>query len=204
MTAAVVAAAAAASRNATFEGIPQDRITLGRPDAPVTLVEFADLQCPFCAQYSTQVLPGLIEKYVRTGKVKMELRLIPILGDDSRTAADWAAAAALQNRTWQFSEAFFENQGQEGSGYVNEEFLTGIAEQVDGLDVDKVKEQQGSDEAAAIVRESQQAGEHGDVQRHPVVRSGARTRALEALELTALEASQFEQRIDALLAEGGG
>jgi protein-disulfide isomerase len=190
--------------NQTFEGIPQDRITLGRPNAPVTLVEFADLQCPFCAQYSTQVLPTLVQKYVRSGKLKMELRLIPILGEDSRTAADWAAAAALQDRTWQFSEAFFADQGQEGSGYVNEDFLTKIAEQVDGLDVDRVKEEQGSPQAAAIVRESERLAGTAGVRGTPSFAVGRSNETLEALELTALEASQFEQRIDALLARDGG
>jgi protein-disulfide isomerase len=190
--------------NQTFEGIPQTRLTLGQPDAPVTLVEFADLQCPFCAQYSTQVLPTLVEKYVKTGKVKMELRLIPILGEDSRTAANWAAAAALQNKTWQFSEAFFADQGQEGSGYVNEDFLTSVAEQVDGLNVDEVKEQQGSEEAGAIVNQSTRQASTAGVSGTPTFRIGRTNQTLEALEITALEAAQFEQQIDRLLGQGGG
>jgi hypothetical protein len=48
-----------------FDGIPQDSDALGDPDAPVTLVEYADLQCPFCAQWASRTLPDLVEDYVR-------------------------------------------------------------------------------------------------------------------------------------------
>ena len=55
-------------------GIPQSGIYLGNPAAPVRLVEFADLQCPFCREYALQVLPQLVQDYVRSGKVRMEFR----------------------------------------------------------------------------------------------------------------------------------
>ena len=64
------------------------------PDAPVTLVEFADLQCPFCAEYERSVLPALLDRYVRTGKVRLELRLLRFLGPDSDRLARVAAAAS--------------------------------------------------------------------------------------------------------------
>ena len=52
----------------SFEGIPQRSVTLGDPDAPATLIEFADLQCPFCAQYATDALPAVVDQFVRTGR----------------------------------------------------------------------------------------------------------------------------------------
>ena len=79
-------------------GIPQSGIYLGNPAAPVPLVEFADLQCPFCREYTLQTLPQLVQDYVRTGKVRMEFRNLSFLGKDSVTAGR-AAAAARRSRT---------------------------------------------------------------------------------------------------------
>ena len=55
-------------------GIPQHGTVLGKPSAPVTMTEWIDLQCPYCQQFETQVLPVLIRKYVRTGKLKVDAR----------------------------------------------------------------------------------------------------------------------------------
>src|SRR5690349_2453782 len=53
--------------SARFAGLAQDGIGLGKPSAPVTLVEFADLQCPFCGDYARDVLPAVLDQYVRPG-----------------------------------------------------------------------------------------------------------------------------------------
>src|SRR6187399_1561941 len=53
--------------NSVLKGIPQSGISLGSPKAPVTIVEFADLQCPFCAEYHHNVFPTILDRYVRTG-----------------------------------------------------------------------------------------------------------------------------------------
>jgi protein-disulfide isomerase len=123
---------------ALYEGVPQDGMFLGRGDAPATLVEIADLQCPFCAQYSVQVLPTIVEDYVRTGKIAYELRIRSFLGRDSVRAAGAAAEAAAENRLFQFADLFYRNQGAENSDYADAAFMREIAGQVDGLDVERV------------------------------------------------------------------
>jgi len=123
---------------ALYEGIPQDGVRLGRSDAPATLVEIADLQCPFCAQYSAQVLPSIVDDYVRTGKVAYELRFRSFLGRDSVRAAGAAAEAAKEDRMYEFADLFFRNQGLENSDYADEAFMREIAGQVEGLDVERV------------------------------------------------------------------
>jgi protein-disulfide isomerase len=70
---AITVAGAAESR-ALFAGVPQQGIALGRPNAAVTLVEFADLQCPFCAEWSRNALPELVRDYVRPGRVRIVFR----------------------------------------------------------------------------------------------------------------------------------
>jgi protein-disulfide isomerase len=121
---------------ALYDGIPQKGMRLGRAD--VTLVEIADLQCPFCAQYSVTVMPTIVEDYVRTGKIAYELRLRSFLGRDSVRAAGAAAEAANENKMFQFADLFYRNQGPENSDYADADFMREIAGQVDGLDVEAV------------------------------------------------------------------
>jgi protein-disulfide isomerase len=123
---------------ALYDGIPQQGVRLGDADAPATLVEIADLQCPFCAQYSTQVLPAIVDDYVRTGKLAYELRFRSFLGRDSVRAAGAAAEAARENRMYQFADLFYRNQGPENSDYADDAFIREIASQVEGLDTERV------------------------------------------------------------------
>jgi len=106
-----------------LDGIPQSGVTLGSPHAPVTIVEFADLQCPFCAEYERNVLPTLIDRYVRTGKVQLQLRLLRFLGPDSDRLARVAAAAAAKDRMWQVVALAYDRQGAENSGYATSDFV---------------------------------------------------------------------------------
>ncbi len=100
---------------------------LGNPNAPYTVTEYLDLQCPICQQASTTILPTLINDYVKTGKVKLQARTLHFIGDDSTTAAQYAAGAKAQGKLWPFIETFYANQGEENSGYVTSDFLTSIA-----------------------------------------------------------------------------
>ena len=111
------------SDTSALKGIPQSGITLGSPKAPVTIMEFADLQCPFCAEYHRNVFPSILDRYVRTGKVRLELRLLRFLGPDSDKLARVAVAAAGQNRMWQYVGLAYDRQGQENSGYASNGFI---------------------------------------------------------------------------------
>ena len=123
----VTAAPRRRSDTSALKGIPQSGLALGSPKAPVTIVEFADLQCPFCAEYHRNVFPSILDRYVRTGKVRLELRLLRFLGPDSDRLARVAAAAAAQNRMWQFVGLAYDNQGQENSGYATNGFINKLA-----------------------------------------------------------------------------
>lgn len=121
------AVAGVADARAMLRGIPQAGTSLGDPKAPVVLTEFADLQCPFCRDYALNVLPQIVERYVRTGRLRLELRLRRFIGPDSDVAGRAAQAAATRNRMWNFIDLFYRNQGQENSGYVTDAFLSRIA-----------------------------------------------------------------------------
>ena len=118
-------------------GIPQQGLTLGDPGAPVTLVEFGDLQCPVCKGFAEEVIPEVIDSRVRNGKAKIEFRNFTIISEESIPAAGAAIAAGEQGRGWEFIELFYRNQGIERSGYVTDEFLTEIARGAGVPDIEK-------------------------------------------------------------------
>jgi protein-disulfide isomerase len=117
-------------------GIPQSANTLGSTTAPVTLKWFGDLECPFCKEFALGALPSLIQRWVRTGQLKIEYLSFetatrePKVFESQEVAA---LAAGMQNKMWNFLETFLHEQGEEGSGYVTERFLKGIADQIPGM-----------------------------------------------------------------------
>jgi protein-disulfide isomerase len=120
------AVAGVADTTKLIGGIPQSGITLGKPTAPVQIVEFADPQCPFCKQFALNELPTVIQKYVRTGQAKIDLRFLTFIGPDSMPAAQALIGAGQQGKMWQASDLFYRNQGEENSGYVTDAFLNGV------------------------------------------------------------------------------
>ena len=74
------ALAAPVERDSLFRGIPQNGIALGSPQAPVTLVEYADLQCPYCAQWARDAFPTIVDEYVRAGRVRIVFRGLSFIG----------------------------------------------------------------------------------------------------------------------------
>jgi protein-disulfide isomerase len=109
------AVASAGADAALLRGIPQDGAALGSPDAPVTLVEYADLQCPYCAQWSQTAFPELVRGYVRTGQLRMVFRGLAFVGPDSETAVRTAVAAGEQDRLWDVVRLLYANQGAENN-----------------------------------------------------------------------------------------
>ena len=121
-----------------LEGIPQDRAELGSPKAKVTMIQFEDLQCPICRRYQEEGFPGVVEQYVRPGKVKLRFVGMAFLGPDSKKALLYTLAAGEQGKLWQFSDALYANQGDENSGWVTDALLQKIAGDL-GLDYAKLK-----------------------------------------------------------------
>jgi protein-disulfide isomerase len=110
-----------------LSGLPQQGTTLGEPKAKVTLIEYGDLQCPICKEFSEEVIPQIISGPVTRGEAKIDFRNYTIISQESVPAGAAALAAGEQGRGWNFIELFYRNQGEERSGYVTDEFLTSIA-----------------------------------------------------------------------------
>jgi protein-disulfide isomerase len=122
----------------TFQGIRQKGMTLGSPSAKVTMVEYIDLQCPFCQQFDTQVFPGIVSKYVKTGKVKVEVRVLDFIGPDSSRGRKAMVAAANQNRAFNFAQILYLNQGTENTGWLSDDMIASAAASIPGLNVPKL------------------------------------------------------------------
>lgn len=136
-----------------FAGIPQDGTVLGSPEANVTLIEYADLQCPACRNYSEAVLPTVVADYVRPGNVNAEFRGVAFIGPDSEKALRLVYAAGMQNRLWQLQEALYRNQGGENSGWLTDELVRELAAGIPGLDVDRLFADADSPDVAAMIEE---------------------------------------------------
>jgi protein-disulfide isomerase len=184
-----------------FGGIPQQGVTLGEPDAPATLIEFADLQCPFCAQYTTSALPTVIEDYVRTGRLKMQLRLLRFIGPDSERGAEVAAAATLQDKGWEYSDLFFRNQGQENSGYATDQFLQRLARATRGLDVGQLESDLDTPSARALIRQAERQANRLGVSGTPSFFVQKGDAAPQPLELSSLDAGSVTDAIESALGE---
>ena len=84
----------------------------GDEDAPVTIVEFSDFQCPFCARFVEDALPQIEENYVKTGKVKFVYKDFPLdsIHPQATPAAIAARCAGDQGKFWEMHDTIFANQ----------------------------------------------------------------------------------------------
>jgi protein-disulfide isomerase len=121
-----------------FKGIPQKGLYLGSPFAKAQMVMFIDLQCPFCQNYETTVMPTVIRKYVRTGKLRVQVEPWAFIGPDSVRGQKAMFAAAKQNKAWNFAEILYVNQSTENTGWLSDSMVAQAAASVNGLNVQKL------------------------------------------------------------------
>jgi protein-disulfide isomerase len=178
-----------------YAGIPQEGISLGRKDAPLTLVEFADLQCPFCRDYALNVLPQIVDDYVRTGQLRLELRVLRFLGPDSESAAAGAGAAAQSGRLWQYADLFYRRQGMENSGYVTHDFLHDVAADA-GLEPGRFARAMGGAGAERMARQAENQAERLRVEGTPSFFIGPTGGPLRPMHVHALEYGEFAAAIE--------
>jgi protein-disulfide isomerase len=128
-----VALPGAGDANDLFRGIPQHGLSLGKPNAPVTMRMFIDVQCPFCRDYETTKLPTIVRKYIRTGQVRLDLKPWAFLGPQSFTGRLGLIGASLQNKGFEYAKVLYDNQGTEETGWLNGQMMANIAASVTGL-----------------------------------------------------------------------
>lgn len=87
---------------------------LGKSDAPLTMVEFTDYQCPFCGRFETSTFPEIKKNYIDTGKLRVILRDLPLsdMHPYAMKAAQSVHCAGDQGKFWEMKELVFKNQSR--------------------------------------------------------------------------------------------
>ncbi|MCH9659196.1 thioredoxin domain-containing protein [archaeon] len=91
----------------------------GSADAPVTIIEFGDYQCPKCEQWYTNEKSTITADYIDSGKAKLYFVDFPFLGQDSDNAANASYCADDQGKFWEYHSALYGNQGGINEGWAN-------------------------------------------------------------------------------------
>lgn len=177
-----------------------DAPILGRANAPVTIVEFSDYQCPFCQRFSATTLPALKKDYVDTGKVRYVFRDFPLdhIHPHARKAAEAAHCAGEHGKYWEMHDVLFQNQKALAPPQLAEHARTV------GVDGAKFDECLSSGRHAARVTRGLADGTAVGVQGTPTFVVG-RTKAGDVVEGTPIRGAQpldmFRRIIDQTLAE---
>jgi protein-disulfide isomerase len=173
---------------------------LGRADAPVTIVEFSDYQCPFCQRFFSMTLPALKREYVDAGKVRYVFRDSPLdqLHPQARKAAEAAHCAGEQGRFWEMHDVLFQNPKALA--------LPQLAEHARSIGIDGTKfdECLGSGRHAALVERGLADGAAAGVRGTPGFVIG-KTKPGDVVEGTPIRGAQpletFRRIIDQMLAQ---
>lgn len=192
------------SISALLGGIPETANALGKPTAPVTLVYFADLECPICRAFDLGALRSLIHRWVRTGKLRIVYASLETATREPETFLTQqvaALAAGAQHKAWYFIEIFYHEQGAEDSGYVTERYLAHIARQIHGLNFAHWKRARVRRKYSAQVEGDAQAADKLRLTGTPSFQIGRTGGPLKLLEYESLTDPQlFNRAIERVLA----
>lgn len=96
-----------------------DDAMLGDKNAPVTIIEFSDFQCPFCRKFWGETMPQIKKSYLDTGKARLVYRDFPLdFHPGAQPAAEAAECAEEQGKFWEFHDKIFAEQAKQGAGTI--------------------------------------------------------------------------------------
>ena len=113
---------------------------LGSSDAPVTIIEFGDYQCPFCKRWNENTKPLIELNYINTGKANMVFVDLAIIGPDSKDVHAGSYCAEEQGLYWEYHDYIYANQGHENDGWANAENIKKLMPGLDGIDTESFNE----------------------------------------------------------------
>lgn len=181
-----------------FAGIPQHGDTLGSPTAPATLTVFEDPQCPFCRQWNIDTLPTVVRDYVRTGRVRLVYRGIVVIGANSVAGLRANYAAGNQNKLWNMTEALYERQGSENSGWITIPVIKDAAREIHANVAKLIKDADSKGVTATLTQTAKQASSLG-INGTPTFAIQKTLGPLQQVRVSGLEPSDFTPALDAAL-----
>ncbi|HAL60879.1 MAG TPA: disulfide bond formation protein DsbA [Chloroflexi bacterium] len=144
---------------------PEGDPVKGSPDAPVTITEYSEYQCPFCSRFVQETLPLIEENYIATGKVRLIFRNFPV-HQQAVVAAGAAVCAQGQDEFWQMHDTLFAQQGEWSGNPDFLELFEGYAQDM-GLDTDQFTSCLNVGEWLDKVKKDFEAGREAGVQGTP-------------------------------------
>jgi protein-disulfide isomerase len=113
---------------------------IGNPNAPITIVEFSDFQCPFCARFHIETLPLIMDEYINKGQVKLVFRDFPItsIHPNALPASVAAECASEQGKFKEMHDKLFENQKEWSNQNIDKVIIT-FNQYASGMALDEIK-----------------------------------------------------------------
>ncbi len=182
----------AAQQNLMKALLPKVRHFRGDPNAPVTMIEFGDFQCPFCGRYASDTDPQVEEQYVKTGKVRFGFVNFAFLGSESTWAAEAAECASDQSKYWEYHDKLYSSQGGENQGAFSKDNLKKFAQDL-SLDTQTFNNCLDSGKYTSLIQSDTQMSGSLGVQSTPTFVINGQT------VVGAQPFSVFQQTIDPLL-----
>jgi protein-disulfide isomerase len=147
--------------DALLAGLPESENSLGSATAPLTLQFFGDLECPTARDFTLEVLPQVIRKWVRPGEMRIEYRSLRSVSEPKAFDAQQVAAlaAGMQDKLWYYVEYFYREQGLENSGYVTESYLSALARQISSLNIEAWRSDRSDPQLAAQITEDERVAQ---------------------------------------------
>lgn len=134
---------------------PPEQPTKGVADAPVTIEEFAEFYCPYCARHLFQTFPKIDAEYIQKGLVQYVFHNLIVHGEVAQLAAQAGECAHAQGHFWEYHDRLFYVIFEEGKGHLTEEDLKALAREL-GLDEERFTSCLNSDWAKAQIEKDRQ------------------------------------------------
>ncbi len=148
-----------------------DDVILGDPAAPVTVMIYSDLQCPFCGRFYSEAESLIKENYVKIGKVKLVYRHFAFLGPESRAAAEAVECAKDQGKFWEYHDSLIDEEnkdGREHNGNLNNALFKSLAVRL-GMNTDSFSSCLAEGKYAGKVQNDYLVGQAIGVQSTPTI-----------------------------------